>query len=273
MPKTKHGPALFDVLGENEGETLETLKLPRRRGDPVGELTGQSTKPASEVSSVERLRLAEPLEPPEGKTRLLELSHDRVRLSLTSKAAAVGFFVVLVVLVLAFETGRRSGHGTGFASGYQEGRASFTAADLSEVEVARAQPPVTALVSELLATRETAPGRIETTEEYETIDAGEPGWVRGSTYIVAQEFSADHAGDAANARAFLAERGIATWPVVRDNGSIQLITTRGFDRRDPVERQRADAFLTRLHEAGVRYYAAAGGYRLKGYFKTLKGER
>ncbi|MCH8146823.1 MAG: hypothetical protein IH987_02380 [Planctomycetes bacterium] len=60
--------------------------------------------------------------------------------------------------------------------------------------------------------------------------------------------------------------------VIQPRGSIQLITTQGFNRRDPAQKQMAAAALEEVHKIGKLFYAQGGGYKLKGYFKTLKGD-
>ena len=60
--------------------------------------------------------------------------------------------------------------------------------------------------------------------------------------------------------------------VIQPRGSIQLITTQGFNRRDAAQKQMAAAALEEVHKIGKRFYAQGGGYKLKGYFKTLKGD-
>ena len=60
--------------------------------------------------------------------------------------------------------------------------------------------------------------------------------------------------------------------VIQPGGSTQLITTQGFNRKDPAQKQMASAALEELHKIGKRFYAQGGGYKLEGYFKTLKGD-
>jgi hypothetical protein len=35
----------------------------------------------------------------------------------------------------------------------------------------------------------------------------------------------------------------------------------------------AEELLKKLHAVGSKYYAGGGGYKLEGYFKTLKSDR
>jgi len=56
------------------------------------------------------------------------------------------------------------------------------------------------------------------------------------------------------------------------NGATQLITTQGYNRRDPTQHQMADQLLEKTRTLGAQYYAAGGGYKLEGYFKSLKSD-
>ena len=103
--------------------------------------------------------------------------------------------------------------------------------------------------------------------------AGTTKWVRDHTYVVAQEFPNGDMAAANRAKDFLATVGITADVVRRPNGSLQLITTKGYSLRDPAQRVLAEDLKRRVHSAGAQYYAAGGGYKLEGYFKTLKGDR
>ena len=265
MPKSKQGRALFDVLGDEESDNSTILKLP----PAPGEHEVRESDSVADVATIERLKIANA--PDAG--RLIELDHDRIRVSLTSKSAAVVFFVVLLLVVGVFEVGRRSGRDAGFSAGYRDGRASFAADAVGEIEAARAQPPSSHLVNGLLLTPAEAPETAPVAEQPSKVEGGGPQWLRGYTYIVAQEFSAEHADHVADAQAYLAQQGIAATPVRFDNGSVQLITIQGFNRRVVAQRRMADELLEKLHAAGRKYYASGGGYKLEGYFKTLTGER
>lgn len=273
MPRSKHGTALFDLLAEDGDKISSARKLhghwPSEQRPPK-----RASTPSAEVSSGEVLRIADPPEMVGDKdARFLVLEGERVRVSFTSKTAAVAFFVAVVLLVGVFETGRRSGYNAGLGAGYQKGRASYAAQAISEIEAARSQPPATHLVSELVETAEVGPARVETVVDEKRGELGQPQWIRGYTYIVAQEFSPPGTAAAAKAQEFLAEHGIATASVRYDSGSIQLITTQGYNHKDPTQKRMANELLRKLHAVGAKYYAAGGGYRLDGYFKTFKGDR
>ena len=183
-------------------------------------------------------------------------------------------FIAAVGLIASFELGSRLGHGRGLKTGYEAGRASYAAEAASEIEVARAQPPATHLVSRLL--EDPAPAEVPGEANRERKNARvpqTPGWIRDYTYIVAQEFTAGRLDDARQAREYLAEHGIPT-AFIRGSGggAVQLITEQGYNHGDPTQKRIAEELLKRIHDAGASYYAQGGGYKLKGYYKTLKSD-
>jgi hypothetical protein len=197
---------------------------------------------------------------------------ERIRFSLTSLTAAVAIFGLLILVLGAFEFGRRLGDQGGFRRGHAAGRVSYSADAMSEIEAARRQPPASGLVETL---RPGSAGRAlqSGTVSGETAEgSGGSIWVRDYTYIVVQEFSVGREEDARQAQAFLAENDLGTEIVKYPSGAIQLITTQGYNRKDPTQRRLADQLQERVHALGVQYFAAGGGYRLEGYFKSLKGD-
>jgi len=90
---------------------------------------------------------------------------------------------------------------------------------------------------------------------------------------VAQGFAAGREADAEEARVFLAANGVDAAVVPLDSGGTRLITTQGFNRNDPTQRTLADQLIDRIRALGAEYYRSGGGYKLEGYFATLKGDR
>ncbi len=272
MRKSKRGPALFELLKEEDVASDGTLKTPVPRGAPR---RSGSPPVAAERGLFEResppITTAPPVvEEAADRSPMIELDGARIRFSLTSVSAAVVVFVAAVGLVVTYEVGRRSGESSGVAVGYEAGRASFAADAVSEIEAARAQPPETELVSDLL--REPAAGGM-TAEAASGEPSVGPRWVRGHTYTVAQEFSAGRDADAERAMAFLSQHGVDTAMVRLSGGSVQLITTKGFNRNESAQQQMADEFLRKIHTIGANYYASGGGYKLEGYFKKLTNDQ
>jgi len=273
MRKANRGPALFEVLGERDDETSDILKVPRW-WSPGERRTRESTckvAPSRVIPERTGAEVAHPREGVGGTVPFFELVDGRARVSFTSLAAAGVVFAAMVAVLGAFELGTRSGHKAGFQRGFDAGRASYAADAMSEIELARSQPPATHLVSDLL--QEGLPGLGESN----AADAGDQNpkrveWIRGYTYVVVQEFAANSGEDVRLAEEFLAEHGVPTARVQLPSGAFQLITTQGYNRADPTQAQLADTLLEKVQETGARYFAAGGGYRLKGYFKTRKDD-
>jgi hypothetical protein len=200
-----------------------------------------------------------------------EIVAGRVRVSLTSAIAAAVVFVAMVTVLVGYELGMRSGEKGGFGRGYEAGRASYAAEAVDEIELARAQPPAVHLTRSLRA--EAAPaGQSNERAGASAAVFGTAEWIRDYTYIVAQEFAAGRTEDAQRAREYLATRGIATALVALSNGAVQLITEQGYNLKDSTQKQLAARLLEQQHEVGSQYFASGGGYRLQGYFRTLKSD-
>lgn len=277
MPKTKRGPALFEVLGEDlRQDAAGHLKIPEwwAKGKPpqLDQGGGCPERPKIVVADEPRPVLSHGPTVVGTKPRWVAIDGDRLSISLTSLSAAVVLFCALVFVLGAHEWGSRSGVKAGFRAGFEQGRTSYEARTADEIELARSRPPTTELVSSLLVGAEELPvGPRETPAE--SGDAvPESQWIRDHTYIVAQEFAKGRAEDATRAKAFLDQHGIATEQLVQRSGSIQLITARGFNHKDASQKKMSEQWLARVHEVGGKFYATGGGYRLHGYFKTLKGD-
>jgi len=266
MSKSKRGRSLFDLLQAQENTGSEATPSSRIGVQPPPHKvprTSEVRTRSPDVAMTEQTRPAT-----SERTPLVEVDGDRFRLSFSSLTAALVLFGLMIVVFAAFRLGNELGHDKGFAGG----RLSYEAEALNEIEAARSQPAATHLVEELLAeVPRQAPGPIGNDEK-----SGAPAlatkWVRDHTYLVAQEFPNGDAEAANRAKDFLATMGIPADVVRRPNGSLQLITTEGYNLRDPAQREMAEELKRRVHSAGARYYAAGGGYKLEGYFKTLKGD-
>lgn len=276
MRKGKRGPPLFELLKDEPSTKTESLRVPdwwsRRGSGPLPDLEADASTQDEDPLQVDGPRLVPPPQP----ERTIELAGERIRFSLTSTSAALALFAVLVVLLGAFELGAMRGESYGLLAGYEQGRASYTAEVVGDIESARAQPANTALVRNLLS-ESNGNVRSKGTGESDVLEMENAGsaaatWVRGHTYIVAQEFSAGREQDAMAAQAFLWQAGIRAKLVEIAGGALQLITAQGYNHRDPAQRRTLEKVLERLHTRGAEYYAQGGGYRLKGYLKTLKSD-
>jgi len=267
MTKSKRGRSLFDLLQPEEATGSEAspssgvgvqqppAELPRPSGSRTRGTNVARTTPAAAPAS--------------GHEPLVEVDGDRFRLSFSSLTAALAVFGLVIVVFAAFWLGGERGYDKGYASG----RLSFEAEAVDEIEAARNQPAATHLIEDLLAE---APHQGASPTEQDAVGSSEAQatrWVRDHTYVVAQEFPNGDVEAANRAKDYLATAGILAAVVRRPNGSLQLITAEGYNLKDPAQRELAEELKRRVHSAGAQYYAAGGGYKLEGYFKTLKGDR
>lgn len=306
MPKPKQGPALYDLLKETGVQQDGSLKAPTwvERRPARAQRTGDSEPPTAAVAAP----------PPASITPhagAVELEGERVRLTFTSWTAALTVFVVLMIVLGAFEFGRRLGDTSGFARGHTAGRDSYVAAATDEIEAARQLPPSTDLIKSLLqepddrleperpaepVQERVAPREVVTEQERpavnQTVSRSIPNesprrsrvgaqnqgaktsskWIRGYTYIVAQEFAAGREDDARRAQDFLADHRVPTDLVTYPSGSIQLITLQGYNRSDSTQKSISQKLLRKVHSIGEMYSRQGGDYKLEGYFKKLTGD-
>lgn len=267
MRRTKSGTALFDLLNDEQAQKEAPISVPEwwsSRASGSAQPPAPAAPPNTEVGAVELA--ARMNEGTAHAVPFMEVEDGRIRISLTSVSTAVAVFAGLVIVLGAFELGRNQAGKGEFRRGVDAGRASFQADTLSEIEAARRQPPATELVQDLLlqpaghTANRTGGG------------SGRARWIRGHTYIVVQEFPRGQTDAAARAQAYLLERGLSAAKIAYPSGSVQLITTQGFNRSDPTQRAMADKLLAQVRTLGASYFSSGGGYRMEGYFKTLKSD-
>ena len=285
MPKSKSSTALFDVLNQGESTPEQKLQVPGwwlKHPDPEDRETEDWEPPAAGVDStispssekdepdIERLPTTVEDEPVSDSGSFMVMDGERIRVSFTSFTGAIVVFAVLVLILATYELGRVRGNRGGFSLGYEAGRTSFEARTLSEIENARSRPPATHAVQSLMTSTNRNDERSTMTASLTGALGAVVQWVRDYTYIVAQEFGRDYAEHSDRAQSFLADNGVETVQIRLPNGSVQLITVKGYNRKDATQKIMADQLLEKIHEIGMRYFASGGGYRLRGYFKTLK---
>jgi len=285
MRKAKQGPALFELLGSERSVASRSLKVPgwwsaKDRSEDeerpielkvVREREPEKPAPEPRKAPVIETAPASALAEPTEEVPAFEVVGGRMRVALTSSMAGVVVFFVIAGLLGSFALGRRSGNSDGFRRGYSAGVASVSADAMSEIEIARSQPPATHLVRELLAEDVPVEAPADVWAE-PAVQSSTVEWVRDHTYIVVQEIAAGRAEDAEHAREYLSAHGIETVPVELAGGGVQLITRQGYNHRDPAQKKLAEELLDGVHRVGAKYFADGGGYRLQGYFRTLKGE-
>ena len=285
IAKGKRGPALFELLGDDGGRTAGGVKVPSlwSRHNRVVDLHAARAVRSAEDS-------AGPLgaTPSSGTASteprpFFEVAGERICVSFTSVAAAVAVFVALATVLVSYGVGARRGDDAGFRRGFDVGRAAGAAAIGDEIATVRKEPPATYLLGGLLeeAASKTAGGGVRedragskgaavATPRTPAVSGSVSGWVRDLTYIVAQEFPAASIEKARNAKEFLGQRGVNAELVPLNTGTILLIATQGYNHKDPAQKRLAEQLLDKVRTIGTQYYAAGGGYRLEGYFKTLK---
>ena len=285
MGKAKRGPALFELL-DDDGSRSGGVKVPSWWSRP--------SRP-TDLQAVRAARVAVDSPPTIGGslgstgTRLtprplFEVEGDRICVSLTSVMTAVVVFLVLGTLLGAYRLGASRGDEAGFRRGFGAGQADAAGTAGDELEAVRNQPPASHLLGGLLveggsktvtgaAAQEDRAAPKGTAVPSLTASVGSgptSGWVRNLTYIVVQEFPAAGGEKAKHAREFLAQRGVNTELVPLNNDTSLLIATQGYNHKDPAQKRLAEQLLEKVRTIGAQYYGAGGGYRLEGYYKTLK---
>lgn len=272
MAKSKQGPALFELLRGNRSEAGDSIKLPSWVGGPQPVEGAESLA----VNEQPRPRVVRDIEDDDESVvpRMVELDGPVVRISLTSKSGALVLLAGILVLAVAFAIGRNSRPSV---SGPVTQGATIQQPK-TEIEQLQTKAPNRQLVEGLAATggQPQAPPSVSPQREGSTpvpkhaTPAPQVTWVKGNTYIVAQEFTGGHMDDARRAQEFLEDHGISTVPVTLAGGVIHLTTKEGYNRKDAAQAGQFDDLLKRIHAVGDKYFAAGGRYRLKGYPKTLK---
>ncbi len=287
MAKSKSkrgGPPLFELLQGNRFRRGDVgLQQPDLRVVlPVAEASDE------EIAAPMAVRFASPDEPSPTPTvpAAVQLLGDRLHLSLTPFTAAIGMFVIALLVLGAIFVGQRRGE----KAGIQRALSASLEGDLvgvDAVETVRQQPPASHLVESLLAAnaKPVAPPRdnerparksepVAKAPTQAELPAGpRQGWVRDYTYIVTQEFASGRDDDARKAREFLESRGFPAQIVKLDSGALQLITLEGYNHKDPAQKKKADDILKKERAVGAEYFASGGGYKLEGYYKTLKRDQ
>lgn len=277
MGKSKKGPALFELWGKSGDREPSVGQVPKWWSSgrtPVE----PATRPAGHLTLVTGDHAgAHDGEP------LFEVEGNRVRFSFTSVTAAVAIFLVLAGLTAVYLIASRSGAGAAYKRGFEAARSPEQADPADEIQLARNQPPATHLLTPLTG-QVFAPIPASKSAKPDPTPVARPqvvapppgiatkGWVQDLTYIVVQEFNASGLEKAKDAQKFLADRGVDSAVVTLAGGGVHLITTQGYNHKDAAGKKAADQLLAKVRTIGQQYYAAGGGYKLEGYYKSLKKE-
>ncbi len=284
MAKAKRGPALFELLGE-EGSRAGEVKVPSwwSRPTQLTDLHSARAARAAHAADESPTDFEEPSRSAvdrDSDSPLFEVEGDRVRVSLTSVTAGVALFLGLAIVLAAYGLGSRRGEAGGFRRGFDAGRADGSGVPTDEIAALRNQPPASHLVDSLLKEQPaTPPSGTVVRQDRPTTKTVAPagadsavGWVRNLTYIVVQEFPTANLEKARHARDFLGQRGVNTELVPLNKDTTMLITTQGYSHGDPAQKRLAEQLMEKIRAIGAQFFAAGGGYKLEGYFKTLKND-
>lgn len=278
MAKSKHAPALFEVLDKAK-EAKGQIKVPAWVDG--GRADSEASSPAVETEAPVAIRPSRPVPavptapsaapaPADAGAGEPLWSYDgrRLRVSLSRMAAAA----VAAGVVLAAAGVYRVGSSLGAAAGFEEGRRSYEAATVATIEQAKRQPVNEEVVGPLRS-GSAAPSRGETSPPAAaprtTVTAS---WVKGNTYIVVQEFRPDSGNEAYVAQGFFAEQGVPTAVVKRSSGHLWLVSTEGYNYGDPAQKQLGKVLAQRVRDVGKAYQQAGGRYACEGYERTLTGD-
>ena len=210
--------------------------------------------------------------------KILTIDGSVIRVVLTSSAAAVAIFTLAALIVVAFWSGRSTGYDAGLGAGYERALQDIEEEGADAIERARLGAPQGGLFDGIGESPIAAdPGEpdpgptLAARSETESVSTGarDTTWTPGYTYIVVQDFADTARQDAIRAQAYLREHGIETSLEDAPGSWIRLITCKGFNRDDPVQKKEADQYLTRLRGIGAAYFKGGGQYKLEGYFNKL----
>ncbi len=276
MAKTKRGPSLFEILRKDGPPSQDArLDVPGwwSRGEDRGRQRTSSAPPPSEG--------VRPTGESDGKAPLVAVDGPRLVLSFTSLTASMGVLLLIVVITGAFFIGRHRGLVLGRAEGFASGKAAIGEEVLDDIEKARRSKPK----EEIFAGMSSSPVQANNPQSLAAVPAGRKGapaaepedgpkWVRGHTYIVVQEFLETDLEEARKAREFLEEHGVATSIVQyrgRSKYKYRLVTQKGFNCDDPVQKQLCDEYHQQIRKLGELFVKAGGRYDLQGYQKKAIG--
>ncbi|HEY3246646.1 MAG TPA: hypothetical protein VGM03_25145 [Phycisphaerae bacterium] len=296
MSKSKHGPALFEVI----------------RSDPKGSRAGKALAPAwwnsteperppaSEpapmvvaATPTDEPTLAPTVSPTASRATWIEIDGGRLKFALGTIGGAVLLFAFLVVVATAYSLGSRSGRNVGRREGYQARSTELPERPIDEIDAARNKPidrsVFNGIGSSPVATSESTPkasaARPTTvtppakSSEAPTNPLAAPasgtvsGWVKGRTYVAVQHFQ-ESRDDAVRAQQFLKDKGIESEVVeLGKRGKFTLIATRGFDQDDAAQKAALDQYWKKIQSIGQGYWKAGGRYKLDGQLMTLNKDQ
>lgn len=285
MPKSKQSPALFELYakGRAGGDAPEGAeRTDRTRAEEFA--TGFRATVASVAKTISGRKTDDPPRAAEDgeSPPLVAVEQGRVHLALSSRAAGVAAFALLLVVCMFFAFGKWYGRQGGLADGRVEAQRTIERSAVDDIERARRSQPIEDLFSgigaspvgadaERPAARVASAPRVSLTASRSTPTASSP-WVKGHTYVVVQVFRGDAREDAVRAQEYLARNDIQSEIFGSSTRGFRLIAAQGFDREDEAQRVQADRFLNKVRTLGGAYFKSGGRYKLEGFFATLTSD-
>jgi len=283
MRKKRHGPALFELLEDRGASIFKPLSNKLRQTSRVApQPTIERSTPKSDQSSSEP-----PSTSPASAGPWISLDGDRIRIALRSVSLAATLFVFILSLLLAYGLGTRQGEHRGLQKALAVQNSPAEKSNPDDIATVRELRPSPDLIKDIAAgTQRPAPQTANPGREPISLSAQEKdnrpstapvrqerpavSWVKDDTYIVAQEMPAAAMASAQAAQEFLARGGVQTTIVKPNDRTLLLMTTHGYNHKDAAEKRHSEQLLERIRALGTEFYAAGGGYKLEGYFRTLK---
>ncbi|MCH7526589.1 MAG: hypothetical protein IID39_04045 [Planctomycetes bacterium] len=285
MAKSKDGPSLLELIGKRHRSRpdgsigfRQSWRAARDEVAPGIAKSGAAIPPASDSSSAESPQ-TKATPPP-----LFEIDGGRVVFSFSSGTAGMAVFALALLVAAGFFVGLRAGRQEGQESGFRAGVESVRAESIDGIEAARNAAPKSGIfngvgVSPVRSAGSAQPDRKREAERVRPQEpaakqakpeSGPSQWVLGHTYIVVQEFRSGDRADAEAARVFLRLHGVET-AILASQGSYghTLVTLKGFNRDDPVQRKLCEEFHDQIRQLGKLFAEAGGRYDLQGYQKKV----
>lgn len=290
MARSKHGPALLEVIGRQK-----RAKHGGRSGQPGWRQAADANASVAQASAPAAGHRPDPETRGEARAStqidsppFCQIRGGRIVFAFSSAVAAMVLFAVAALVAGGWMAGRRTGVDQGKQLGFQAGVDSVQAKTLEGIEAARNARPNGDIfdgvgvspIQEVSPQEKSPPTKKSASAKPSAIGRkianalqDSSKWVIGHTYIVVQEFRAGDQADADAAQLFLKEHGVET-EIVESKGSYRyvLLSVRGFNRDDPVQRKLCDKFHAEVKRLGKLFVKAGGRYALQGYQKKVTGE-
>ncbi len=280
MATSRKGPSLFEVIRKRDPSADSgRVEVPKwwttrqKRDTPESPEADAAT---SDAANVDRSSIAAT------RSRLITIDGPRLVISLSSVYAGIAVALLIALSSGVYVLGHASGRATGQEEGYARARRAIESATLNEIDAARLAKPNPGIFAGLPSSP-TRPPKVGPTHRdtakpktARPTSSATPRWIKGYTYIVVQEFRANDRAEMQKARSFLRDNGIPTVVVEASGKSrykYRLVTQKGFNRGDPLQKRRCDEYHQRIRKLGKAFVKSGGRYDLQGYQKKATSDR